>query len=172
MDAAGLLPERPELVDGRILAMPAVGDAHMVSRHDFSLALTPAWRPPRFLASQDTVRFAGGWCPMPDFALLDEYPKKGAEVDPLPRLVIEVADSTLDYDLGDKRRRYARAGVPEYAVAALPRRELVVLRGPDGDGWREEATLRPGDAYSPLCLPELTIDVAAVLPAASFDADV
>ena len=174
MDAAGLLPERPELVDGRIIAMPAVGNAHDVSRGDFHEEIAPHWRRPKFIRSQATHRFAGGWAPMPDLALLDERPTPGAEIDPLPRLVIEIADSTLAYDLGEKRLRYALAGVPEYVVAELPHRRLRVLRGPvagagsAAEAWRDEAILSPGDRYAPLCLPGLDLDVATVLPEAGF----
>lgn len=166
----GMLPQRSELVDGQIIELPPVNNPHSICRGRFTTRLVPAWPEPKFIRSQDTHRFPSGWCPMPDFALLDEEPVAGAIVDPPARLVIEISDATLEYDLGDKRLRYARAGVPEYVVADLRARTLRVFREPVADAatadtaWKQALVLAPGDQYSPLCLPDLSIDVAQVLP--------
>ena len=172
LDDLGMLPQRVELVDGEIVEMPPVNNPHRICRGRFNLALTPAWQPPKFISSQDTHRFADGWCPQPDFALLDEEPVAGALVDPPVRLAIEISDTTLEYDLREKRPRYARAGVPELVIADLNARRLCVFRGPvadaaDAEGaWREELVLGPGDRYSPLCISDLNLDPGDVLAGA------
>ena len=171
LDEIGMLPQRVELVDGEIVEMPPVNNPHRVCRGRFNLALTPAWPEPKFISSQDTHRFANGWCPQPDFALLDEEPVAGALVDPPVRLAIEISDATIAYDLKEKRLRYAQVDVPEFVVADLNARRLRVFRGPAADAadaeaaWQEAFDLGPGDRYSPLCVPGLDLDVAAVLPA-------
>jgi Uma2 family endonuclease len=48
-------------------------------------------------------------------------------------LVVEVADTTLKYDLEVKRPLYARAGVAELWIVDIDRRELHLLRGPGLD---------------------------------------
>ena len=172
IDDLGMLAQRVELVDGEIIEMPSASIPHSIARSFLNLALAPAWPPPKFLSSQDTHRFPNGWCPQPDVALLDEYPVAGALVDPPVRLAVEISDATLDYDLKEKRLRYAQVGVPEFVVADLNARRLRVFRGPVADAadaesaWREAFDLAPGDRYSPLCVPGLDLDVAAVLPAA------
>ncbi len=170
LEELGMLPQRVELVDGQIVEMPPVNNPHSICRGRFNTRLVPAWPEPKFLRSQDTHRFPDGWCPQPDFALLDEEPVSGALVDPPVRLAIEISDATLEYDMGEKRLRYAQAGVPEYVVADLNARLLRVFRDPILDAtqpdaaWRQALVLSPGDYYAPLCLPDLSIDITAVLP--------
>lgn len=103
-------------------------------------------------------------------ALLDDRPVHGAHVDPLPRLVIEIMQSSADRDLREKRLRYAQAGVPEYWVVDLTRRLIHVFRDPERQAanadvaWRDVVVAKPGDALSPLCIPSLDLDVTDVLP--------
>jgi Uma2 family endonuclease len=170
LDELGMLPQRVELVDGWILEMEPVNNPHGICHYWLNLALTPVATPPRFLRSQGTHRFGSGWCPMPDFALLDEFPKAKALIDPLPRLVIEISETSLSYDLGEKRLRYAAAGVAEYWVADLSRQLLHVFRDPVVDApepelaWRDASILKPGDIATPLCLPDLEVKVGDVMP--------
>ncbi|MEM6330735.1 MAG: Uma2 family endonuclease [Planctomycetota bacterium] len=60
-------------------------------------------------------------------------------------LVIEVADSSLANDLGQKARIYARGGVPEYWVVDIPGRKLHVHRRPEGDAYTAVSVVE-GDA--------------------------
>ena len=53
-----------------------------------------------------------------------------------PVLAIEVVDSSLEYDLGEKAGLYAVAGVPEYWVVNLIDCVLVVFREPDEGSYR------------------------------------
>ncbi len=47
-------------------------------------------------------------------------------------LVVEVANTSVRYDRGIKRRIYARAGVPVYWIVVLPERAVEVYTGPSG----------------------------------------
>ena len=42
--------------------------------------------------------------------------------------LVEIADTTLTYDLETKRRVYAEAGIPEYWVISIANRQLIVFR--------------------------------------------
>ncbi|MEM6315647.1 MAG: Uma2 family endonuclease, partial [Planctomycetota bacterium] len=125
-----LIPEKSELVDGQILLMPPAHHPHGFSLQMLYNRLLRCWDEPRYIANQATHRFVGTYRPMPDLALYDAFPDFDADTDPLPRLIVEVADSTQRYDLGDKRLRYAREGVPEYWVLDVPARRMHVLREP------------------------------------------
>jgi Uma2 family endonuclease len=59
--------------------------------------------------------------------------------------VIEVADSSLDRDLGVKLRMYARAGIPQYVVVDLVHDVVLDHRVPREDAYEDVATLRPGE---------------------------
>jgi Uma2 family endonuclease len=81
-----------------------------------------------------------------------------------PELVIEVASSSLAYDMGKKQEVYRRHGAPEYIVWQVPRRRVVWLElhngayvpiEPDGDSitrsrvfpglWLDRRALVNGD---------------------------
>ena len=167
----GIVEGRVELIDGEVFAMPGTNNAHSVATQDFYDSLRPEWPHPKFIRCQATHRFTEFNAYEPDLALLDSRPVRGANVDVLPRLVIEVSDTTLAKDLGYKRRDYARFGVPEYWVADVVGRVLHVFRGPvstgtpAGDFWSEHRQLGPDDDASPLCIPAMRIRVGTVLPA-------
>ena len=152
--------------------MPPVGNAHSIALEDLRDVLRAAWSHQRFVRTQAIHRFSDDYAPMPDLALLEHRPVPGALIDELPVLVIEVADETLSYDLGVKRLAYARAGVPEYWVADLKRRRILVFRGPDRAAveaeraYRDELVAQDDQTVSPLAIPSMCIKVGDVLPPA------
>jgi Uma2 family endonuclease len=84
-----------------------------------------------------------------------------------PLLVIEVADASLEYDLGEKAALYAEAGVPEYWVVDLVERVLVVHRDPYEGSYRARMTLDESARFAPASWPELAFEVSLLLPPAS-----
>jgi Uma2 family endonuclease len=83
-----------------------------------------------------------------------------------PLLVIEVADSSLDYDREEKAPLYAEAGVPESWIVNLVDDVLEVYRDPRGTSYAEMRRLTSGESVSPLSWPDLEIDVTELIPSA------
>src|SRR5262249_40947744 len=88
-----------------------------------------------------------------------------------PALVVEVADSSLELDRGQKASLYARAGIEDYWIVNLTDRVLEVYRDPTRDasmsyGWRygSAVVLTPPSTITPLALPSVRIAVADLLP--------
>ncbi len=75
-------------------------------------------------------------------------------------LIIEVADSSLSYDRGDKAALYAQAGIPDYWVVNLRDRTIEVHRDPQPNGYRTVTVARDQDEVCPLAFPQ-----ASLLPA-------
>ena len=163
----GVIPERTELVDGEIIEMPAQHYPAVATIGRIERALAAEWHDPDCVVSNMTHVFPSGWNPMPDVAVYDRppprRPKEGAY--PVPRLVVEVADETLDYDLGEKAARYAGEGVAELWVADVGGRRLWVHREAEGGAWGSRRGLKIGDGVSPLCLPGASYAVADLIPA-------
>ncbi len=65
-------------------------------------------------------------------------------------LVVEVAETIRDRDLGMKRRKYAEAGVPTYWVVDGHRSVVYVFSGPDGGDYDSIMLIRFGE---PLAVP-------------------
>ncbi|WP_395094422.1 Uma2 family endonuclease [Armatimonas sp.] len=80
------------------------------------------------------------------------------------RLVVEVSDSTLWRDKGQKAKLYAAAGVPEYWVVNLTGRTVIVHRRPVGDDYQSIVTYNENETISPEGAPEHTIALAEILP--------
>ncbi|MCU0882492.1 MAG: Uma2 family endonuclease, partial [Hyphomonadaceae bacterium] len=78
-------------------------------------------------------------------------------------LAVEVADSSLAFDLGSKAGLYAAAGVPELWVLDLNGQETWLHRTP-ADGAYTAITRQGFDApLTPLCDPQVAIRVAGLL---------
>ncbi|MHB8577644.1 MAG: Uma2 family endonuclease [Dehalococcoidia bacterium] len=158
--------ERTELVDGEILQMAAIGELHAVclrkvTRWSYSNLPTDV-----IILVQDPVRVPPDFMPQPDAAIVRARPDEYRSGHPGPSdilLLIEVSDTTLGYDLGRKLGAYATAGVPEYWVFAIIRKQILVHRKPDAGRYTEVFEVGRGAAVSPLAFPDVSLTVDAIL---------
>jgi Uma2 family endonuclease len=107
--------------------------------------------------------------PQPDLIVLTR-PDEEFDANPTPsdlRLCVEVADTTLAYDLSVKAGLYARAGILEYWVVNLPERKLHVHREPVNGTYQTIDVFAETDTVTPLASPDATIQVSKLLPKAS-----
>lgn len=72
-------------------------------------------------------------------------------------LVVEVADTSLDYDLGEKASHYAAAGIRDYWVVDCQNRRVIVHRDPSELGYGSVKECSGGEAISPLSHPEVSL---------------
>jgi Uma2 family endonuclease len=85
---------------------------------------------------------------------------------PLPAevlLLIEVADSSLDSDCGEKAALYAAAGIQDYWVVSLPERKVHVYRQPRDGTYEDHHTAGFGDELHPLAFPQFALSIADLL---------
>jgi Uma2 family endonuclease len=66
-------------------------------------------------------------------------------------LIVEVADSSLAYDRGEKAALYARAGIADYWVVNIPDRAIEVRRNPAGEHDASLTTFQGEEEIRPLC---------------------
>ena len=168
MIATGTLgaEDRVELIDGELVEKMPIGDLH---------AECVDWFVERFVrtfAGRARVRIQNPALmphsvPEPDVQLLKLRPAGYRSAKPTSAdilLVVEVADSSVGYDLGTKARLYAAAGVLEYWVADLQNSVLHVHRGPQPDGsWETVQQFRPGQTLAPLAFPDDVLQVSEML---------
>jgi Uma2 family endonuclease len=76
-------------------------------------------------------------------------------------LVVEVSDTTLEFDLTKKAQLYARAGIPDYWVLDVNKRRLIVHREPLGGGYTAVLSYRTNERVSPLAAPQSPFLVSA-----------
>lgn len=80
------------------------------------------------------------------------------------RLVVEISDSTLAYDLTVKAGLYARAEIAEYWVVDLNARTLHVLRQPNDGQYQDIREILESENIATLAVPEQFIAVRELLP--------
>lgn len=104
--------------------------------------------------------------PQPDLMLVkrrDDYYASAHPKGPDVFLVVEVADTTLEYDRGVKVPIYARAGISQVWIVALPHEEIEIFRQPSTEGYRSVTRLKRGDSLSIEALPNVTLTVDQIL---------
>jgi Uma2 family endonuclease len=69
-------------------------------------------------------------------------------------LVVEIADSSLRYDIGRKAALYASFGIRELWVIDAVRVTARVFHDPAADGYRTARDYGPTDRLTPLIAPE------------------
>jgi len=163
MGEAGILgvDDRVELIEGEIIEMSPIGSRHAgtVARiqHLFSIRLLDqavVWsQNPLLLVRHQSE-------PEPDVMLLApraDFYSGGLPEPPDVRLLVEVADSSLQYDRRTKFPLYARSGVAEAWLVDLDSGRLEVHRGAGGTGYRDVRVLRADEMFSPTAFPDLAI---------------
>jgi Uma2 family endonuclease len=75
--------------------------------------------------------------------------------------LVEVADTSLHYDLGDKLRLYAENGVAEYWVVNLPAGRIEVYTQPSGMAYLQRQEYFAGDAV-PVAVGGMTLGTVPV----------
>ena len=160
--------ERVELLKGEIITMSPAGDRHsacIVRLNRVFAGLNIANR--TLVSVQSPVVTSPTSEPEPDFMLLtfrDDLYDFGK---PRPQdvlLLIEVADSSLDYDRGIKLPYYASLGIPEVWIANLRDDRIEAHTEPTPQGYRVSRIYRPGDTISPTAFPDIEIAVNDIIP--------
>lgn len=166
MAEAGILTEddRVELIDGEILEMSPIGAAHGECVDALNELLTQQIRGTARARVQGSIRVNDASEPEPDVALLRRRRHRQA----LPTtadvyLVIEVADSSRDYDLGTKLPFYAAAGIAEAFLVDIVN-DVVERHTEPRDGKYQRVVIAGrGETLTSTVLPAVTLPVDVVL---------
>ncbi len=158
--------ERVELIDGAIITMPPIGDAHAWTVDE----LTRCTAPPA-VAGRAVLRVQGPLqldeltIPQPDLMLLRPPSITYRTRPPAPAdvlLLIEVADSPLAWDRRTKLPRYARHAIPEVWLVDLTARTIEVHREPVGEGYAKVERVTAGKVTGTL-VEGLEVDVGVLM---------
>ncbi len=168
LNEAGIFTEndRVELLNGNIVVMSPVGYRHITAVNRLTKFFVRRSRDRFELSAQNPFVLDERSEPEPDICLLDPAVDRQRHLASAEQvfLLIEVADSTLRYDRGDKRPAYARRGIREYWVLNLQDNALEIFRNPSGETYLDEHVLGPDGIVSPLAFPDLELRVGDFLP--------
>jgi Uma2 family endonuclease len=161
MAAAGVFTEdeRVELLEGEITVMSPIGDRHVAAVDFLNDRFGEALRGRALVRVQSPVRLSAHTAPQPDLALLRRSPDYYRTTPATARdvfLVIEVADTSLEYDRA-KLSLYAEAGVPETWIVDLQGERLEVHRDPRGARYERTLILQRGETVAPEAFPDVAL---------------
>ncbi|MEI3648856.1 MAG: Uma2 family endonuclease [Dolichospermum lemmermannii FEM_B0920] len=159
--------ERVELLEGKIIWMIAKGTAHSSAVGRTNKLLQNRLGNHAWIAVQDPVKLNERSEPEPDIAVVKIDPLDYADHHPTPAevyLIIEVADSSLKLDTEIKAKAYSQAGIKDYWVLDVVKRELIVFRNPTTEGYQNQEIITEHQNISPLDFPDLEIVVSQMLP--------
>jgi len=157
---------RVELIHGEILDMAPIGfnhAGHVIRLLNF---FAPRIADKALINAQNPLQLGDLSEPEPDFMLLkpnDDFYSSRHPIAEDVLLLIEVADTSLKFDQTEKLRLYALHGVPEYWLLNLNDQCLEVYRKPRGEVYAEKNTLQAGDSVTLSQLPDISIQVSAIL---------
>jgi Uma2 family endonuclease len=103
--------------------------------------------------------------PEPDLIVLNRDFNQFLSANPRPhdlRLVIEVADSTVGFDLTTKAALYARAGIVDYWVLDVPGRRLIVHRSPQAGHYASVVAYSANEGVAPLAAPDSQLPITSL----------
>jgi Uma2 family endonuclease len=166
LEASGLLDQESlELVEGELISKMGKKRPHVNSftRLQEWLVQVFGWgfvnaEAPIDVAPEDNPTNE----PVPDLIVLREDDSHFTS-NPQPqdlRLVVEIAHTSLSFDLKVKAALYARAGVIEYWVLDVAGRRLLVHRNPQSGKYADVAAYSEHESVSPLAAPEEQFRVA------------
>ncbi len=144
----GFASERSELIHGEIIEMPAIGPEH-ADITNLLIALIAKRLPEGWLLRCDSPLDLGDSQPQPDIALVRGTREMYRHAHPKTAdLIIEVAQSSRDYDLKTKSALYAQAGVQEYVVIDVASQKLFIHGDPSVAGYKKIVEPTSGEFVS------------------------
>jgi Uma2 family endonuclease len=148
-----------ELLDGVIFEMNAQAIPHVQAKMALAFALKDALAslPGLAVAVEASVRLSATSVPSPDIIIWDQSSKSGFVPVESVRLVIEISDSTLRFDLGQKRALYAAANIPEYWVVDVDGKIIHQRAQALGESYTQIQQVAFGASVQAMTVPGLMI---------------
>jgi Uma2 family endonuclease len=167
LDEAGAFERysRTELIDGVVYAMNPQHRRHMRIKSELAFRLRLALEAigsTLFVGTEGTVAMPPHDAPEPDILLTSEPEGDG----PVPlssvALLVEVADSSLGFDLEQLAPQYALHGVPEYWV--VDARALVIhqMWAPQPEGYGRRKNVKLGRRIVAATIERLAVETAGI----------
>jgi Uma2 family endonuclease len=158
------------LIRGEIVLMSPISEPHVAGVSLTTDAIKAAFGPGFYVRVQAPINL-GDSDPEPDVAVVTGGPRETLVTPTSALLIVEVSDTSRDYDTTTKAELYATAGVLDYWVLDLEHRQLLVFRDPvalpaglGATAYSTHLTLGPDETVSPLAAPTAVVKIGDLLP--------
>jgi Uma2 family endonuclease len=157
---------RLELIEGEIIEMSPIGKRHAACVGRLNEIFSRLASDNAIVWVQNPIQLDDYSEPQPDIALLLRRADFYADALPTPAdvlLVVEVADTSVEYDRKLKLPIYARSGIPEVWIVNLPDELIETYARPSGDGYEVASQRVRGEEVASSTLPTLIVKVDDVI---------
>ena len=166
LDRAGALSSyaKTELVDGKVYQMSPQYRAHGFIKDELAYRLRRCLEDlgsSLHVATEQSVELAPYSEPQPDIALTSEPRGPGAIPGKSIALVVEVAVSTVNFDMIDKATIYAQADIPEYWVVDVETGRIHQHWRPGAEGYAERREVALGEQVEAVTIEGLSVQTPA-----------
>jgi Uma2 family endonuclease len=158
--------DRLELLDGEILLMSPIEPLHAAIVRRLNLHLRQALGDHYIISVQDPIHLSDLSEPQPDLAVLTYRADYYSSAHPQPgeiELLIEVADTSLEYDRLSKLPRYAESGIPEVWIVNIAHQQIEQYNDPANGAYRTKQTWTHGQVITSIQLPSISLTCDQVL---------
>lgn len=167
MAQAGILTQddRVELIDGEIVEMAPLGSRPAATVARLTMLFSRLGNR-AIIRVQNPIHLGERSELQPDLTLPTPRPDYYASAHPGPEdvlLVVEVADTSLEYDREVKVPLYARAGISETWLVDLAGETMEVYRRPSMESYLHFQKVQRGERLSPEAFPDLELSAYDIL---------
>ncbi len=158
--------EKAEIIEGELVKQMPIGKAHAATVKKLAEILRDELGKSVTYSVQDPIRLDEFNEPQPDIALLERRDDFYRQRQPFAEdvlLLIEVSDSTLDYDRNRKIPLYAKAEIKEVWLINLQNSTIEVHFQPREFSYSVVKVLRKGEIVKSEAIPNLEIEVDKIL---------
>jgi Uma2 family endonuclease len=159
-DQGYFLGQRAERIGGQIVVQSPQKFAHFAAIDKAAATLHRALGSGFWVRAQAPLELGQSSDPEPDVSVVIGCREDYSSHTTTAVLIVEVSDTTIVYDRGDKSSLYAAAGIKDYWLIDLIGRQIEVFRDPVTDsarpfgaGYVHVEVFGPTDAITPLCVP-------------------
>lgn len=168
MAEAGLFSEhdRVELIEGEVIKMSPIGSRHTGCVNRSNAILNRKVGDIAIVSVQNPIRLNDFSEPEPDLALLkprDDFYSQSHPTAADVLLVIEVAETSVEYDRGVKIPLYAQAGIPEAWLVNLPKEIIEIYTQPKNGKYQKVQRLKRGKPLVSPTIAGLSLSVDDIL---------
>jgi Uma2 family endonuclease len=157
--------DRVELIDGEVIAMSPIGPPHAGIVNRLNAVLSSRLADTAIVSVQNPIRLNDYSEPQPDLAILQPNHDYYAHAHPTPAdilLLVEVADSSFEYDSEEKMPRYAQNAIPEVWLIDVEHQMVTQYAHPLITGYRHQVKLVRGQILTSQTITGLEIAINAI----------
>lgn len=163
--------QRVELINGEIINMPPISEAHAQSVSKVTTKTTIALHEHFVIRCQSPFNAGENGRPEPDIAIVRPDSLSADQPPSTAILLVEISKATLEYDRSTKASLYASLGIADYWIVNLVENQVEVCRQPIarasaefGHDYAIRQIFQRGQSIALLEVPAVSIEVDAMLP--------